>query len=120
MNRLGRTVKFMGEFCPVELPKDNCESTMDTNTRRPTRAAEIVHYEVFDELVVYRPGASQAASLNETARAIWHLCDGERTVEDICVELAQMLALCPDDLRSDVCSGVNTLYELGLLYNKPG
>jgi hypothetical protein len=93
---------------------------MDAETGSPKHAPEIVHYEVFDELVVYRPGASQAASLNESARAIWHLCDGERTVEDICVELAQMLALRPDDLRSDVCRGINRLHELGLLCYNPG
>ena len=93
---------------------------MDADTARPIHAPDIIYYEIFDELVVYRPGASQAASLNASARAIWHLCDGQRTVEDICVELAQILTLRTADLHSDVRSGINTLYELGLLSSNPG
>lgn len=77
--------------------------------------SEVLHYQLFDELVLYRPGIAQAASLNESARAIWELCDGTRTIEDICVELARSVGVEPAELREDVRKGVIHLRDLGLL-----
>ena len=82
---------------------------------KPSHALGIIHYQVLDELVIYRPGSSQAASLNESARDVWQLCNGERSLDEICVELAKMYGLTSDQLREDVCNGVLRLCELGLL-----
>jgi len=86
-----------------------------TAQTKPVREPGVLHYQLFDELVLYRASTSQAASLNESARAIWELCDGTRTIEDICLELANPLGLQPDLLRGDVCNGVSRLRELGFL-----
>ena len=88
---------------------------LSIDSTKPAQAPGIVHYQVFEELVIYHPSSAQAASLNESARAIWELCDADRTVEEICVELAERLGLAPEEVRADVRTGVVRLCELGLL-----
>jgi hypothetical protein len=87
---------------------------------KPAHESGVLHYRIFDEMVIYRPSTSQAASLNESARAIWELCDGTRTMEEICLELAKPLGLQPAQLREDVWTGVGRLCDLGLLCREPG
>lgn len=71
--------------------------------------------EVLDELVIYAPGSSQAISLNASARAIWELCDGTRTLDDLCVELSGAAGLASDQLHEDVSGAITRLHELGLI-----
>lgn len=71
--------------------------------------------EVLDELVAYAPSSSQAFSMNASARAIWELCDGTRSIEDLCRELSEAASARPEDLRADVQNAVDHMLELGLL-----
>jgi Coenzyme PQQ synthesis protein D (PqqD) len=82
---------------------------------KPYRRPGVIHYEAADEIVVYCPATSQAASLNESARAIWELCDGTRTIDDICTELAQWTTLPATQLRDDVLNAIDRLCALDLL-----
>jgi hypothetical protein len=84
---------------------------------KPRQAAGVVTSEVLDELVAYAPSSSQAFSMNASARAIWELCDGTRSIEDLCQELAEAAGARPEDLRADVQSAVDHMGELGLLTN---
>ena len=59
--------------------------------------------------------SEQAFTLNRSAVAIWELCDGTRTVEEITEELGQCLGRSRTTLLTDVMRGVNRLHELGLL-----
>lgn len=86
---------------------------------RPRRSPEVVAAEVLDELVAYTPATSQAVSLNVSARAIWELCDGSRTLDDICGELSDAAGLPADALRADVEGAVTQLRSLGLLTLDP-
>lgn len=43
----------------------------------------LVVEELDDEILLYRPSTHKAIHLNETAAAIWKLCDGTRTVKDL-------------------------------------
>jgi Coenzyme PQQ synthesis protein D (PqqD) len=81
----------------------------------PCRPGGVLDYRLVDEMVIYDPNSSQAASLNETASMIWELCDGTRTIHQLCVELAQRFDLLPEDVEKDVRDGVERLCELGLL-----
>jgi len=89
--------------------------TQSPSPARPRRTDGVVTSEVLDELVAYVPATSQAVSLNASARAVWELCDGTRTLEDICDELSEVVAMSPADLRSDVQSALDRLRELGLV-----
>ena len=82
---------------------------------RPRQVAGIVTSEVLDELVAYSPATSQAVSLNPSARAIWELCDGTRTVDEICAELAEAAGASVEVLRADVTSTLDRFRELGLV-----
>jgi hypothetical protein len=83
--------------------------------QRFRRSPSAVSSEVLDEMVIYCPATSQALSLNESARAIWELCDGTRSVDQICAELAQAVGGEPADLRSDVDAAIIRLRDLGVL-----
>jgi hypothetical protein len=39
--------------------------------------------EVDDEILLYKPSLHKAIHLNESAAAIWKLCDGTRNVKDL-------------------------------------
>ena len=88
---------------------------MVTPTPRPRQTPGVVTSEVLDELVAYSPATSQAVSLNVSARAIWELCDGSHTVDDICNELSEPAGMPPAALRADVQAAVDQMCELGLL-----
>lgn len=54
------------------------------NERGPRmRERDLVVQEVADELLVYDLETNKAHCLNNSAAAVWKLCDGERSVEDI-------------------------------------
>jgi hypothetical protein len=84
-------------------------------TFRPSQNPGVVTSEVLDELVAYSPASSQAVSLNVSARAIWELCDGARTVDDICNELSNLAGMPPEALRPDVQAAIDQMRDLGLL-----
>ncbi|HEX9246430.1 MAG TPA: PqqD family protein [bacterium] len=88
---------------------------VDTATLRPARLSGTEEHRLDDELLVYVPRSEIAFTLNRSAVAIWELCDGTRTVEEITEELGQCLGRSRTTLLTDVMRGVNRLHELGLL-----
>jgi hypothetical protein len=88
---------------------------MISDEYKPRRLAGVLHYRLIDEMVIYDPASSQAASLNETARMIWELSDGTRTMAQICNELAEQYGVPPDAIQQDINSGIQLLYDLQLL-----
>jgi hypothetical protein len=82
---------------------------------RPVRRLGLLFYRALEEMVIYDPTESCAASLNASARAILELCDGTRTAEQICGELAQTYRTAADELREDLARALERLCELGLL-----
>ncbi|MFL6257421.1 MAG: PqqD family protein [Pyrinomonadaceae bacterium] len=51
--------------------------------RPKARAEGVVVRELPDEVLVYDLGTHRAVCLNSTAAAVWRLCDGRRSAEDI-------------------------------------
>lgn len=82
---------------------------------RPRQRAGVVCCEVLDELVVYSPDSADAVALNDSAHAIWTLCDGSRTPAQICAELAALAGVSPAQLEGDVSDAIDRLRGLGLL-----
>jgi coenzyme PQQ biosynthesis protein PqqD len=66
-------------------------------------------------MLLYAAEGETAFSLNDSARAIWELCDGQRTVADLCRELGERFACEESQLLSDVTRTVAQLQQLGLL-----
>lgn len=61
------------------------------------------------------PGQEIGVSLNRSARAIWELCDGRRTLAEISQELGRDLGCPGDELLDDVEAAVRQLSELSLV-----
>lgn len=82
---------------------------------QPSRLISVQEHRLGDELLIYIPRSETAHALNRSAVAIWELCDGTRTVEDISRELGQWLGHPSEALLPDVRRGIDQLCELGLL-----
>jgi hypothetical protein len=81
---------------------------------RPSRLSSIRERRFGDELRLYVP-EHELATLNHSAAAIWQLCDGKRTIEEISEELGPCVGRSGVALLPDVIQGVTRLHELGLL-----
>ncbi len=86
-----------------------------TNGPRPARVNGLHQYRLGEETLIYVPDAEKAHALNPSAVAIFDLCDGSRTVQDICRELGPLVGKTAGELTPDVEQGVTQLRELGLL-----
>jgi hypothetical protein len=72
-------------------------------------------YQVIGEMVLYSPAHERAYSLNDSARAIWELCDGQRSAWVIAEALGARIAFPAEDLLPDVRTALLQLGTLGLL-----
>lgn len=77
---------------------------------RPKPKADIRAETFAEEVLLYHPLRTTAIRLNETAAAIWQLCDGRRTVGQIVEELTRRYPEAADRLSGDV---IDTLLLLG-------
>jgi hypothetical protein len=67
------------------------------------------------ELLLYPPGGEAAHALSPSARIVWELCDGTRTIEQMCEELAPDVGKPASELKADVSVAISRFHELGLL-----
>jgi hypothetical protein len=88
---------------------------MSNEPVKPRRRDGVLSTQLIDELVIYDPVSFRAASLNATARAIWQLCDGTRTIEHICGDLEQQYNMSADRVRHEITEKIVLLLQLGLL-----
>lgn len=54
-------------------------------------------------------------SLNDSARAIWELCDGATTIDEMAEAIATLTGMKTDDAREDVVRAIDDLKALGLV-----
>jgi hypothetical protein len=88
-------------------------SASDPGCLRP--AAGTLTCEVGDELLVYLPASRAVVALNASARAVWELCEGGRTVHNIAEALGARLGVAPAALAGDVARAVTEFRDAGLL-----
>lgn len=91
------------------------DATNITLDARPQRKAGIIAQHVLDEMVLYDAEKEEGFSLNQSARSIWDLCDGVRTVQEICNELAAPLSIKAELLHEDVLVAIQQLASQDLL-----
>jgi hypothetical protein len=82
----------------------------DKPCRKPVREQEL-----WDEMLLYVADREVALALNSSARAVWELCDGTRTVAEMCHELGRRFDCAGADLLADVAAAVSRFRDLGLL-----
>ncbi len=81
----------------------------------PISRTEFILRQTDGKTVLYRQSTDKTIYLNESAAAVWQLCDGKRTVQ----QLAGLLADAYPEMRAEVVAGVNQavddLYREGAL-----
>ena len=81
---------------------------------RPRQLHEL-DYDLGDELLIYSATQEMGFSLNHSAKAIWELCDGERSLREISEELAQRFGCDGIDLFPDIIATIEQLQQHGLV-----
>jgi hypothetical protein len=83
---------------------------------RPNRAPGIEERTAGSDLVLYDSTGGRLHVLNLTAAAVWRLCDGSKTVDDILEQVGVKFAFNDGDQpRSDIKGLLGNLREQGLI-----
>ena len=84
---------------------------------KPTaRSNRLVKQVVDQEILVYDQADDTACCLNSLASAVWNLCDGERTVEEIAAAVAADVVVAGEvDPETAVWGALNELAEHNLV-----
>jgi SynChlorMet cassette protein ScmD len=92
-------------------------------TDKPIANPVVVLREEFDDwAVLYNPDTAYAAGTNPVGVAVWKLMDGNRSVEDIALEIKKNFEDVPDAALNEIVTFVDTLAEkgfVGLELDKP-
>jgi pyrroloquinoline quinone biosynthesis protein D len=81
----------------------------------PSRMSGVQEHRLGGEMLLYVPESQTAHALNSSAVAIWELCDGTLTIDEIAEELGPRVGRSGAALLPDVILTVTRLSELGLL-----
>jgi PqqD family protein of HPr-rel-A system len=89
--------------------------TNEVRQKRPIRSEGAWLRATGDENAVYDPATGGLHLLNETARAIWELCDGETTVDEMISAICELSGLHPDVVTEDVQRTITEFEQLGIV-----
>ena len=85
------------------------------STSRPRQRAGVAAFPVANELVLLSPGGEVAHALNETAAAVWSLCDGRHAPLDMLAALRARYDGKNVTILADITSALFRLQQLGLI-----
>jgi PqqD family protein of HPr-rel-A system len=89
--------------------------TNELRQGRPARREGVWFRTSGDENAVFDPATGGLHLLNETARAIWELCDGQTTLEEMVVAICEVSGLHADVVTEDVRRTLVEFERLGIL-----
>ena len=81
------------------------------------QADHIIETEIDGDISLYDPQTEQVMVLNRTASDIWLLSDGEHSLTEIVVLLANVYDVPAESIRDDVEATVASFIESGFLSN---
>jgi hypothetical protein len=91
-----------------------------TLTSRPSRADGLtVVQDVEDSAVLVAAAERPAYRLNDTALALWELCDGSTSVAEMVGAASVVFAADPSNLQRDVLDALEELLHDGLIVDTP-
>ena len=82
---------------------------------RPRKAADVLELDMGDGLILYNHDSSLVHHLNPSAAVLWHLCDGDASVEQLGTEVAEEYDLDPAKVSAEIATWVAELDALGLI-----
>ena len=88
---------------------------MPTEDAHLTPSGTIQGRDLGDEYLFYDRKGDQVHILNGTARTIYLLCDGTRSVEQVARAIAEQYGIDLEQARRDTSEAVDQLIRLGLL-----
>jgi hypothetical protein len=83
--------------------------------KRPLRSPEVWVRQTRGENAIYDPATGSVHLLNETAQAIWDLCDGDTTVAEMVEAICTLTAMHRDIVVEDVDRILTDFGAAGLL-----
>lgn len=83
--------------------------------RCPMRKSQVWVRRSGSENAVVEPGSGTVHMLNDTAMAIWQLCDGETRPEEMIEAICQLSSLHPDVVTEDVQRILLDFQQVGLI-----
>ncbi len=83
--------------------------------RRPARRSDIWLHQTPSENALFDPSTGALHLLNDTALAIWELCDGETTPAEMIAAICEFCGMHRDIVTEDVERVLSDFYELGLV-----
>lgn len=86
----------------------------------PVRREGASAVELDDNLAVYDDVGQLMILLNSSAGAVWNLCDGSTTVDEIVGALARTYPADAEVIADDVRETLRKLAEIGLVTQGPG
>ncbi len=81
----------------------------------PRRRGELVERADSENWAVYDETTDSLHLLNDTARAIWELCDGSTSPEEITRAIVELTGIESEVAARDVAATLDTLSDLGLV-----
>ena len=78
---------------------------------RPRARQDITVQDIGDEVMLHDSANEKIHVLNHSAYAIWELCNGENTLEDICAQMSTMYPSAGPDLIADIQATIEGLKE---------
>ena len=78
---------------------------MESNLEKPKVNENITLQDLGDEVLLYDSDKENVHVLNNTANAIWNLCDGEHTIDDIQKHLEEQF---PDVSEDHIVEDIRT------------
>ncbi len=89
------------------------------STRVPMRADGVLEADVDGQRILMSPSGFTYFGLVETGAPIWDLIDGQRSVDDLVVELLERYEGDPARIRTEVDAFLSGLDAAGLLSDGP-
>ncbi len=94
---------------------DYLVDAIDAVNTLPYKVNGITDCSLPDETVLHSSECKKALSLNSSAKAIWELCDGSRTIVEISQELGKRFDCSGTELLSDVITAICEFQKLSFL-----
>ena len=82
-------------------------------SHRPRKNADYYLEQLDDELLLYHLNETKIMYCNQTASLVWHLCDGQRTVEEIIDLLSDAYPESAGTIADDVHAVLRQFVEFG-------
>ena len=89
--------------------------TLSVRQGRPSRRSDVWLRQAGDENAVYARSSGEVYLMNETALAIWHLCDGGTSPQEMVDAVCEISSMHPDVVEEDVARILSDFDRAGLI-----